>query len=166
VVRIRTTHTQETTMPVLAPVPRPQRVRNRPSDVTVLLADGDEAALGDTRRFLLLQGYEVATASGGVECLDQLRRLTDPVLVLNYELPWGGGDGVLALMREDAALAGTPVILTTTQSPRVKRAGPVTAAPPVAILEKPVVPEVLLGVIRGVRPPTGSGGRRGAEGRS
>lgn len=151
-------------MTQLAPVP--QKRRTVAPSPTVVLADGDEVALDATRRFLLLHGYEVEAASGGVQCLDTLRRLTDPVLVLDFELPWGGGDGVLALLGEDPTLAGTPVILTTARPRSAGRAGRVAASPRLVILEKPVPMEVLLKVVRGCRPTTGGGVRRGAEGRA
>lgn len=151
-------------MPLLAPAPQKRR-KDAPLP-TVVLADGDEVALEVARQFFLMLGYEVETASGGVECLDKLRRLSDPVLVLDYELPWGGGDGLLAVLREDPILADTPVILTTAGPPRVRHVGLVAALPLLGILEKPVCPEVLLQYIRGVRPTTGNEGRRGAEERS
>lgn len=80
---------------------------------SVLIADRDEVALDEMRRYLLLRGYEVETATGGVECLNKLRRCEEPILVLESELPWGGADGVLAVLREEPQLANTPVILTS-----------------------------------------------------
>jgi CheY-like chemotaxis protein len=141
-------------MPQLAPAPLKRRKRN-PSP-TVVLADGDEVALDTTRRFLLLHGYEVETATGGVQCLDKLRRLSDPVLVLDFELPWGGGDGVLALLREDSTLADAPVILTMRPASmdRVKR---LVRDAVQRVLFKPVVPKILLDVVRDLRPTPGSG---------
>lgn len=149
-------------MLLLAPAPQKRR-KGTPSS-TIVLADGDEVALDITRRFLLLHGYEVETALGGVECLDKLSRISDPVLVLDFELPWGGGDDVLALLREDPTLADMPVILTAARFERKRRAGLVNGLPLLGILERPVVPEVLLKVIRGLRPAAANGGRRGAEG--
>jgi hypothetical protein len=37
-------------------------------------------------------------------------------LILDLHLPWGGADGVLAVMRDDPGLAGVPVILTSTEA--------------------------------------------------
>jgi FixJ family two-component response regulator len=36
------------------------------------------------------------------------------LLVLDRELPWGGGDGVLAWLREEKVASGLPVVLTST----------------------------------------------------
>jgi hypothetical protein len=43
----------------------------------------------------------VETASDGLDCLKKLRRATPAALVLDLKLHWGGGDGVLAWLRED-----------------------------------------------------------------
>ena len=115
----------------------------------VKLADADEGVLVGTRLFLLLHGYEVETAAGGVECLNKLRRQSNPVLVLNVELPWGGGDGVLALLGADPTLAHIPVILTTNGP--VDRARALGTAAVCRVLPKPVGPDVLLDVIHDLR---------------
>jgi CheY-like chemotaxis protein len=57
-------------------------------------------------------GYEVVTASGGLECLVKLREDTPDLLVLDLDLPWGGGDGVLTMMREDEDIPRIPVVVT------------------------------------------------------
>ena len=54
------------------------------------------------------------TVSNGLDCVEKLRRVTPAVLVLALELRWGGGDGVLAWLREQGAECAVPVILTYT----------------------------------------------------
>ena len=71
----------------------------------VLIADSDPALLASYRDFLVRQGFEVALARDGLDCLAQLRSTFPDVLVLEPELPWGQGDGVLALMEEADGLA-------------------------------------------------------------
>jgi CheY-like chemotaxis protein len=134
----------------LAPFSRARRVRNRPPTDTVLLAGVGDVLLDVTRRFLLLHGYEVETANGGVECLRQLRRLADPILVLDFELRWGGADGVVARMREDATLADIPVILTT--APPLTAIGPSWfAAPVIEVLSGSPTPAAVLAALRSDR---------------
>ncbi|QJW94983.1 response regulator [Frigoriglobus tundricola] len=131
-------------VPLLAPAP--VKLWSALARPTVLLADSDAGALEWMRRFLRHRGYTVATASGGVECLAQLRRCSAPVLVLDAGLAWGGADGVLAVLREDPALAHAPVILTSSAPERdAIRFG---HAPVVCVLEKPVLPDDLLERIR------------------
>ncbi|MBV8455292.1 MAG: response regulator [Acetobacteraceae bacterium] len=60
------------------------------------------------------QGFDLETASDGLDCVEKLRRVTPAVLVLALELRWGGGDGVLAWLREQGVESGVPVILTYT----------------------------------------------------
>jgi hypothetical protein len=50
------------------------------------------------KRYFLLRGYEIETATGGVECLEKLRRNTSGVLILDLEPSWCGGDAVLSVM--------------------------------------------------------------------
>ena len=81
---------------------------------TLLIADGDAELCDLCRRFLTARGYDVETSLDGLDCLEKLRRLEPAVLVLDPELLWGGGDGVLAWLREESLMPGIPVILTAT----------------------------------------------------
>lgn len=65
------------------------------------------------RSFLVERGYDVGTATNGLKCVEKLRRLKPMVLVLDRELRWGGGDGVLAWLREQSDTTDVSVVLTT-----------------------------------------------------
>jgi DNA-binding response OmpR family regulator len=80
----------------------------------LLIAEGDAELRDVYRRFLTERGYDVETASDGLDCLKKLRRLMPAVLVLDWEVRWGGGDGVLAWLREQGATAGVSVVLMAT----------------------------------------------------
>jgi two-component system phosphate regulon response regulator OmpR len=114
---------------------------------TVLFADGDAQSRGVYSRFLSERGYAVQIASNGLDCLEKLRQARPAVLVLDLELRWGGGDGVLAYLREDASASRVAVILLATPGypPAVTRA---IEPPVVSILPKPFVPAVLLESVR------------------
>ena len=77
----------------------------------ILIADGDEYRLDLYRRFFTACGYEVRAASEGLACLVELRRFPPDALVLDMDLPWGGGDGVLAHIRTDPRLRRTPIVV-------------------------------------------------------
>lgn len=79
---------------------------------SLLIAEGDVELCDLYRQLLTERGYEVETASDGLDCLEKLRRVMPEVLVLDQELRWGGADGVLAWLREERATAGLPVVLT------------------------------------------------------
>ena len=54
----------------------------------------------------------VTTLVNGNDCLRKLRQLTPAVVVLDLELRWGGGDGVLAWLRQESPGPRMPVVLT------------------------------------------------------
>jgi CheY-like chemotaxis protein len=77
----------------------------------VLIADRDEQIRDIYAKGLINYGYEVRTVENGLDCLAALRDFAPNVLVLDPDLPWGGGAGVLARMHEESALPYVPVIL-------------------------------------------------------
>ena len=86
--------------------------------VRILLADRDALLLASCRDCLCLRGATVATATTGLECIQTLRDFAPDVLVLEAELLWGGGDGVLAVIDEQPELRPTLVILVSYASDR------------------------------------------------
>lgn len=81
--------------------------------VRILLADPDEFVAAAYADCLRQRGAIVATASTGLECLEKLRDFAPHVLVLDPELLWGGGDGVLAVIHEQPELRPAFVVLTS-----------------------------------------------------
>jgi DNA-binding response OmpR family regulator len=77
----------------------------------VLIAVPDAALLDAYRKRLAADGFKVETARDGLECIDRLRAFMPEVLVLSTALPWGGGDGVLAVLSEDPQLPHVSVIV-------------------------------------------------------
>jgi DNA-binding NtrC family response regulator len=116
---------------------------------TVLIAEGDAELCAVYQRFLSERGYEVETASDGLDCLEKLRRVTPAVLVLDRELRWGGSDGVLAWLREESAPApsGVPVVLTATAGSSPDAAEDIEP-PVVKLLAKPFALTALLQSVR------------------
>ena len=78
--------------------------------IRVLIADPDHQLLAEYRTHSR-KGFEVITARDGLECVERLREQAPDVLVLEPELPWGGGDGVLAMMHDELNLADVPVMV-------------------------------------------------------
>ncbi|HEY8505976.1 MAG TPA: response regulator [Gemmataceae bacterium] len=109
----------------------------------VLIADGDVSLLKLFESFLSRHGYAVDTAGDTLDCLGKLRRCHYQLLVLDLELPWGGGEAVLAVMRGDPPRVAVPVLLT---SAGVFPEGlPAPVRPPaVRVLWKPFSLELLL----------------------
>jgi DNA-binding response OmpR family regulator len=65
----------------------------------VLMADADQALSGLCRAYLKHFGYQVDTATDGAECLSKLKRRSPDLLLLDWGLPGGGGEEVLAQLR-------------------------------------------------------------------
>ncbi len=124
----------------------PLRVRRL---VRVLIADSDQSLLRVYRELLPQAIFEVMTASSGLECVARLRERVPNVLVLEPQLPWGGGDGVLATMRGMPDLAAVPVMILT--SCRDRRVLDRVAPFPICDYQvKPVPPDRLALRIHGV----------------
>jgi carbon storage regulator CsrA len=81
--------------------------------VRILIADQDEYLSTTYREYLLHHGAIVATATTGLACVARLRDFSPDVLVLDPSLPWGGGDGVLAMMNEEPQIRPACVLLLT-----------------------------------------------------
>jgi DNA-binding response OmpR family regulator len=81
----------------------------------VLLAIADGALLEAYRDSLTTDGFTVATAADALECVSRLRGCRPDVLVLDPDLPWGGGEGVMAMTYEDPDVPFVPVLALAAQ---------------------------------------------------
>src|SRR6516225_996430 len=113
----------------------------------VLIADADRELCDLYRRFFSRHGWQVRTSGAGLECLTQLRQCSPQLLILDLQLPWGGADGLLAVMRDDPGLARVPVILTSTGASPEALSG-LVSSPVVQALWKPFSLTALLEIVR------------------
>jgi DNA-binding response OmpR family regulator len=97
--------------------------------LSVLIAHSDRKESELLRQACLENGLRAETATGGVECLTKLHKIRPDVVVLEQNLPWGGSDGVLTVMRDLDVSSRTPVILIYDQPDEV----------PTELLQRPVV---------------------------
>ena len=83
----------------------------------VLLVDDEPDILETTKFRLEAEGYEVVTASDGLEGLDTFRNERPDVLVLDVMMPGENGYRVARQIREDEESEGvdspTPIVLVT-----------------------------------------------------
>jgi DNA-binding response OmpR family regulator len=118
----------------------------------LLIADGDPELSDIYRRFFSRNGYDVDTAGGGVECLVKLRSRTINHLILDIDLPWGGGEGVLAFLREEFPAQALPNVVLTSRP--LDDAGPERVKlPVVGFFQKPCRLTTLLACIRSTELP-------------
>jgi CheY-like chemotaxis protein len=126
-----------------------QQRSNGSKTIRVMMADPDESLQPVYREPLLQGGFELATAVSGLECVAQLRECVPDLLVLEPQLPWGGGEGVLAMMGETPEFATIPVIvLTSCRDPHMLEA--VSRFPVSDYQLKPLTPDRLVEKIRSI----------------
>jgi DNA-binding response OmpR family regulator len=115
--------------------------------IRVLMADPDESLQSVYREPLMHEGFELLTAVSGLECVARMKEHSPEVLVLEPQLPWGGGEGVLSVMGEIPWLAAVPVmVLTSCRDPHLMEA--VTRFPVSDYQVKPLAPDRLAGRLR------------------
>ena len=109
---------------------------------TVLVVD-DDPAFRDVLTILLRgAGYAVETAANGRRALGLLRAAAPPCLiVLDLSMPVMDGPQFLDALRQDPALAGVPVLVTSARRDGQEAADALGA---VGYLEKPVDLDALL----------------------
>lgn len=66
-------------------------------------------------QFLRTRGYAIELVHSGIDCLASLKRSVPDALILEWDLPWGGGAGVLACLREMPAVLKTAVVLIASE---------------------------------------------------
>lgn len=81
--------------------------------IRVLIAEPDEPLLESYHDCLSRQGFEIATATTGPECVGLLCEFAPDVLVLEPDLPDGWGNKLLGLMRDDPRVPCVPVVVVT-----------------------------------------------------
>src|ERR1700723_1920390 len=96
----------------LKPLPRPESVVDRE---LIVVAD-DNADMGKYLRHLLDGRYEVHAVSDGLQALDTTRLLRPALLLADVMMPRLDGFGLLRAVRDDSALASTPIILLSARA--------------------------------------------------
>ena len=86
-------------------------------DAILLIADNDVRRRGELRRFFSSSDFLVASASNGLECLSMLVALEPDILAIALEVPWGGGDGVIARLNDGLLNGSKPLILVIGDAP-------------------------------------------------
>lgn len=85
----------------------------------LLIAESDLSLAELFGRFLRRSGYDVNLASNGVEFWAELNSNWPDLLVLDWELPWGGRSSILDRLYMSRSAVNLPIVLTTTEDPSV-----------------------------------------------
>jgi DNA-binding NtrC family response regulator len=114
----------------------------------LLWADADTSFTGICGEYCTRCGFDAETAAGGIECLQKLRRFRPQILILDSELPWGGADGVLALLDSSVSARRDLRVVLATGSESSLRLAQRTGLPDAHCLPKPFRLATVLDVIR------------------
>jgi chemosensory pili system protein ChpA (sensor histidine kinase/response regulator) len=83
---------------------------------TVLVVDDSITIRRVAERLLLRHGYRVLSARDGVEAMALLHTETPAAVLLDIEMPRADGFEVAAFIRQQARLAGLPIVMITSRS--------------------------------------------------
>jgi len=87
-----------------------------------ILAVDDEPNILMSIEFILeMEGYEVYTAHDGDEALEVARRVRPDVILLDINMPRKDGYEVCRILREQADMAGTKVIMLTAKGQTLEK---------------------------------------------
>ena len=125
-----------------------------PRRVSILLADDDLSTRNLNAEVLTRSGYQVATASDGVEAWQALNEDRYDLLITDHQMPWVTGLELIQKLRAEAKTL--PVILVSGLLPEeeIKRHPELRIE---ATLQKPCQLEVLLDTVRLVLWGSGAG---------
>lgn len=112
----------------------------------LLIVEDDEDTREALAVFLRQEGYEVATANGGVEALRQLRQgLAPGLIILDLNMPDKNGQQFRTEQVLDPRIESIPVVTYTGDADFYDSSIRLGA---VACLRKPVEPDELLKIVR------------------
>lgn len=124
----------------------------------ILLASPSPIDLLPYSSHLKEHGYVVRSANTGLGCLTIVRNWRPDLVVMNPDLNWGSGIGVLGVMYEDPTCPIVPIVLMVEDAVRMRAELLVlkkTIHPPTAlrlsqecrVLRQPVEPDELLQIV-------------------
>jgi len=107
----------------------------------ILAVDDDLSILELYKEIFTKAGFEILTAEDAISALTRFQDFKPDILVLDVDLPAGGGQKVFERLRS-IFLVGIPIIFSTAFPERVEN---LKKNFNVVILKKPVIAETLIG---------------------
>nr|WP_307135674.1 response regulator [Streptomyces aurantiacus] len=131
----------------------------------VLVVDDNKVIRQLIRVLLELEGFEVVSASDGVECLDIVHRVQPDLVLLDVVMPRLDGLRTAARLRADPRTHDLPIAIVSACTQHEVEAGLNVGVD--AFLAKPFTPAELVGLVRQFSElPVGGGRREGSESKS
>jgi signal transduction histidine kinase len=125
--------------------------------IRVLIVDDDPQIRDFTRRVLEKAGFQVTTATGGIEALELMRQQARDIVLLDLEMPDLDGAATLKQIRQQWGLL--PVIIQTGY-PEGELMFRALEFSPFTLLSKPCSIERLVATVRGLAQPSETSLRR------
>ena len=116
-------------------------------EATILVCDNEEILRGLVRASLDGNGYTLVEARDGDEAVEQARLVRPDLILLDMMMPGQSGLEVLAELRRDPELRGTPVLMLTARAQLTDRETDHLAGAD-RFLAKPFSPLELDGVVK------------------
>lgn len=129
------------------PPSEPQETAGGRQRPLVLVVDDQRSLRSLIRVNLELEGFDVAEAADGIECLEQARLRRPDLITLDIVMPRMDGLTAAAELNADPLLRDVPVVMVTT-SGQPKDLLMARAAGVEAYLTKPYDPEELVALVR------------------
>jgi two-component system, cell cycle sensor histidine kinase and response regulator CckA len=83
----------------------------------LLIADANPHLQQEYEQSCLSHGIQLESCRSGVECLEKLATTTPDALIVDLDLPWGGGDGVVACLHAETSDRPHPLVFATGSHP-------------------------------------------------
>ncbi len=120
----------------------------------VLIVDDDADFVSMNKSVLELEGYEVAVAYSGKECMDLVDSVAPDIILLDMMMEtWSEGTNVVDKLRRYKTTKDTPIILITAVNFR-SNVGDISETEDFMNVDgyivKPVLPEKLIGCVKEV----------------
>mgnify|MGYP001592012938 CR=1 FL=1 len=113
----------------------------------IVIVDDEQDILRTLKIFLEAEGFDVVTASDGVEGLDKIRKENPDAVILDIMLPKTDGYKICRILKFDKKFRVMPVIMFTARAQEEdERMGKEVRAD--AYITKPFDPDVLLAKLK------------------
>ena len=114
---------------------------------TILVVDDEEDVRAVLSARLESAGFQVTTASSGMEALTRIRAASPDMVLLDIMLPGIDGLGICGMLKHDQRFKDIPVVMMTARTqPQVRRASQKLGAD--AYITKPFNHEELIETVR------------------
>lgn len=119
------------------------------SQKTILIIDDDQTMVAPLKEGLESIGYKIAVAFDGLQGVLQAHQSRPDVIILDFNMPGGGGVSVYERLRKAPDTAQTPIIFSTAVAvEEVKRR--ITPSPQTFFLKKPIGLNQFIAVLNSV----------------